>query len=233
MAIYNYSNKDIIQIDFQTGSFTDASVTNSDLDGLLSSNINWTKTEVRDSNCNDAQFINSKFSNCTFSRSSLINSQFEKCLLYNNNFSGLSLIKVKILNSKLKRTVFDSCTMQRSQFKNTIIDSSTIKDIEGIYASFSNTVFINCFVELTYGNGMNGFSSAIFENCLFYNCNFSGYPLRGAKIDHCTFIACSGEITDEIDSVCSYGLPQISITEASHLTNFNAAQKLINEVTNA
>ena len=232
MAIYNYSNKDIIQIDFQTGSFTDASITNSDLDGLLSSSINWNKTEIRDSNCNDAQFIDTKLSDCTFSRSSLINSQFTKCNLLNNNLSGLSLIKVKILNSKLKKTVFEACTMQRAQFKNTIIDSSTIKDIEGIYASFSNTVFINCFIELTYGNGMNGFSSALFENCLFYNCSFSGYPLRGAKIDHCTFIACSGEITDEIEAECSYGLPRIPIAEASPLTDFNAAQNLINEVTN-
>ena len=62
MAIYNYSNKDIIQIDFQTGSFTDASITNSDLDGLSSSCIHWSKTEIRDSNCNDALFIETNLS---------------------------------------------------------------------------------------------------------------------------------------------------------------------------
>ena len=232
MAIYNYSNKDIIQIDFQTGSFTDASITNSDLDGLSSSCIHWSKTEIRDSNCNDSLFIETNLSDCTFSRSSFINSQFSKCNLLNNNLQGLSLIKVKILNSTLKRTVFEACTMQRAQFKNTIIDSSTIKDIEGIFASFSNTVFINCYFELTYGNGMNGFSSALFENCIFYNCTFSGYPLRGAKIDHCTFIACGGEITDEIEADNSYGLPRIPVPATMPLTDYNAANNLINEVSN-
>lgn len=231
MAIYNYSNKDIIQIDFQTGSLIDASITNSDLDGLTSNSVNWSKTEIRDSNCNDAQFNSSNFSECNFSRSSLINSQFAKCQLINNNLQGLSLIKLKVLNSKLKKTVFESCTMQRAQFKNTIIESSTIKDIEGIFASFSNTVFINCYFELTYGNGMNGFSSGQFENCIFYNCNFTGYPLRGASINHCTFIACGGEISDDISSECSYGLPRIPVCNSMPLTDNNAAQNLINEVT--
>lgn len=230
MAIYNYSNKDIIQIDFQTGSFTDASITNSDLDGLSSESVHWNKTEIRDSNCNDALFTASNFSDCNFSRSSFINSQFSKCQLINNNLQGLSLIKIKILNTKLKRTVFESCTMQRAQFKNTIIDSSTIKDIEGIFANFSNTIFINCYIELTYGNGMNGFSSALFENCIFYNCTFSGYPLRGAKINHCTFIACGGEISDDIEAECSYGIPRIPVPESMTLIDADAAQNLINEV---
>ena len=232
MAIYNYSNKDIIEIDFKSGSLNDASITNSDLDNLCSNNISWVKSEIRDSNCNDATFSASKLSECSIIRSSLINSVFSNCSLSNNQLQGLSLIKVKFRNSKLKNIVFDSCTMQRAEFTKSIIEGSTIKDIEGIYAHFSNTVFIGCYIELTYGNGMNGFCSADFENCLFYNCSFTGYPLRGAKTKGCTFIACSGEITDDIEVECSYGIPRYPATESMPLQKYDSALNLINEVSN-
>lgn len=232
MAIYNYSNKEILENDFHSGRLDEASITNSDLDNLCSSNIIWNKTEVRNTNCNEAVFSNSTLIECNFFRSSLINSQFSSCKLNENTLQGLSLIKVKFKNSKLQKTLFDSCTMQRADFSKCIIQNSTIKDIEGIYAVFSNTVFINCFFELTYGNGMNGFSSATFENCLFYNCHFTGYPLRGAKTKGCTFIACSGEITDDIESDCCYGLPRIPQTVSFELTNYNYAVNLLNEVSN-
>lgn len=232
MPIYNYSNKDILELDLKSGAINDASITNSDLDTLYSDNISWNKTDIRDSNCNNAIFSSSKLTNCKFFCSSFINTQFSDCLLYDNNMTDLSLIKVKFNNSKLKKSDFDSCTMQRAEFIKSIIQDSSIKDIEGIFSHFLNTIFISCFFEITYGNGMNGFSSAHFENCIFYNCSFTGYPLRGAKITGSTFVACNGEITDDVEANCCYGMPHTQQTAFHKLTNYDFAINLINEVSN-
>lgn len=232
MTLYNYSSKDILEIDLQTGLITDASITNSDLDNLCSKNILWNKTELRDSNCNDASFSVSELTECNFYRSSFINTQFSDCRFNNDTMHSLSLIKVKFINSKIRNVLFDSCTMQRAEFTKDIIETSTIKDVEGIYSDFSNTVFINCFFELTYGNGMNGFSSAVFDNCLFYRCRFLGNPLRGAKTNNCTFASCEGEITDDIEADCCYGLPAIRQQTYLELKNYDAAMNLIKEVLN-
>lgn len=232
MAIYNYSSKEIIEIEMQSGYLNEASITNSDLDTLCSNNIVWNKTELRDSNCNDSIFLQSKIIECDFSRSSLINSQFLNCTINNTKMHGLSFIKVKFEDSRIRNLVIDSCTMQRSVFSKSTIESTTIKDIEGLYSKFINTVFTNCFFELSYGNGMNGFSSAFFENCLFYNCNFIGYPLRGATTKGCTFVACSGEITDDIEAMCSYGLPINQPCSYKELEHYNQAINLIKEVSN-
>ena len=79
---------------------------------------------------------------------------------------------------------------------------------------------------------MNGFSSAMFENCLFYNCSFTGYPLRGAKTKDCAFIACNGEITDDIEADCCYGLPHTQQFFSLELKNYDNALNFINEVSN-
>ena len=96
MAIYNYSNKEILENDFHSGRLDEASITNSDLDNLCSSNIIWNKTEVRDTNCNEAVFSNSTLIECSFFRSSLINSQFSRLIPRNENgkrdFSSCLLI---------------------------------------------------------------------------------------------------------------------------------------------
>jgi uncharacterized protein YjbI with pentapeptide repeats len=89
--------------------------------------------------------------------------------------------------------------MQRARIEKTIFNESFFIDFEGIYANISNTVFYNCHFEINYGNGMNGFSGALFENCLFINCTFSGFPLRGSKTIYCSFVGCTGEITDDME----------------------------------
>lgn len=232
MEIFNYSTKDIIEVSFQSGFLTEASITNSDLNNIKSQHIIWNKSSIRDTNCNDAHFSQSKIKDCEFSRSSLINTHFYDCQLADNKMHGLSLIKSKFIDSRFKNVIFDSCTMQRAEFNNTIIEDSTIKDIEGIYAKISNTLFINCYFEISYGIGMNGFSSASFENCLFYNCQFTGYPLRGANSTGCTFINCSGEITDNMESKTCYGLPQCPAEKSMELKQHKEAIDLINEVSN-
>ena len=51
---------------------------------------------------------------------------------------------------------------------------------------------------------MNGFSGAKFENCIFLNCLFEGYPLRGVQTASCVFINCAGEITDDAECRNTY-----------------------------
>lgn len=232
MEIFNYSTKDIIEVSFQSGCMSEASITNSDLNTITSKHIVWNKSSIRDSNCNDAVFSHSRIKDCEFSRSSFINTQFYDCQMSDDKMQGLSLIKAKFADSRLKNIIFDSCTMQRAEFTNTIIENSSIKDIEGIYAKVSNTLFINCYFEISYGIGMNGFSSASFENCLFYSCQFSGYPLRGANSTGCTFINCSGEITDDIETKNCCGLPQYPAEESMELKQLKEATDLIKEVSN-
>ena len=53
---------------------------------------------------------------------------------------------------------------------------------ESVYADIKDTVFIHCLFELNYGSGSNGFSGAALQNCIFINCSFSGYPMRGSKL---------------------------------------------------
>lgn len=147
----------------------------------------------------------------------------------NISFSGISLIKLKLLNSRIAKQSIDSCTLQRAEFNCSIFENSSFKNFEGVFAKACNTIFINCYFEISYDSGMNGFSSGIFEDCIFYNCNFSGYPLRGATTKNCTFINCSGEITD--DAICSttYGLPHYPSTEKKEISNIDIANKIINE----
>lgn len=209
MATYNYSNKDLVEIDLISGNFDDSCIMNSDLDSLSSNNVFWKKIDIKDSNCNDSIFNISSFCECNFHRSSMINSRFNKCKFEKNIFSGISLIKGKFHNSRFSQSTFESCTMQRLEFNKSIIQNTSFKDFEGVYSKTINTVFLNCYFEINYGSGMNGFSSGNFENCIFMNCNFSGYPLRGANVTNCTFINCTGELSDDMTAINSSGLPLV------------------------
>ena len=61
---------------------------------------------------------------------------------------------------------------------------------------------------VTLEYGMNGFSNGKLINCIFINCSFKGFPLRGANTEFCTFIHCSGEITDDAECSNTVGLDQ-------------------------
>lgn len=233
MALYSHATKDLIEADLAEGQFFDASIINSDLDSLCCNNSRLSKIDIKDSNCNNSVFNNADFANCNFDHSNFISSQFNKCNLQNSAITCTSLIKLQINNCRLENHVIDACTLQRSQFNNTIIRNSSLKDFEGVYAKISQTVFINCNFEINYGSGMNGYSSASFENCIFINCRFTGYPLRGAETKNCTFIGCAGEITDSITADCTFGLPGAACTESIKITNREEAEKIIREGKNA
>lgn len=230
MSVYTFSNKEILETELLQGNLSDASINNSNLDTLQSNNAVWQKTDMTDSNCNDAAFYNTKFSDCSFFRSSMINSQFTKCTFNNTKHSGISFIKVHINNSRIENHLFDSCTMQRAVLNKVIIQNSSLKDFEAVYADIKDTVFIHCLFELNYGSGSNGFSGAALQNCIFINCSFSGYPMRGSKLTNCTFINCSGETTDDFEADNTFGLPYCESAKEIPITNREQAMELLNKL---
>ncbi len=232
MSVYTFANKDFLETELLNGSLSDTSINNSNLDLLQTSNSLWQKTDITDSNCNNSVFNSTQFTNCSFFRSNMMNSQFINCSFMNTKFSGICLIKIQFDNSRLEKQLFDSCTMQRALLNKLIVQNSTFKDFEAVYARINNSVFINCFFELNYGSGSNGFSGAELKNCIFLNCSFSGYPMRGSKLKGCTFIGCSGEITDDIEAESVFGLQNYNCTDETTLINRNRAVCLINEVQN-
>jgi uncharacterized protein YjbI with pentapeptide repeats len=125
-------------------------------------------------------------------------------------------------------------TMQRASINNSIIQNSVFSDFEGIYANLKNSFFSNCRFDNTYEAGMNAFSGAKFENCIFVNCNFSGFPLRGINTSSCVFINCVGEIPDDANCINTYTnssfLNKFCMPAANKvLTNMTEAQKIIKE----
>ena len=232
MAIYSHATKDLIEAELADGKFSDASIINSDMDSLCGDNADWIKADIKDTNCNDSVFNRSNFCDCEIDHSNFINSQFNKCNFNRTAFRCTSLIKLRLNGSRLRNHTVDSCTLQRSQLNDSIIKDSVLKDFEGVLAKISQTVFINCRFEISYGSGMNGFSSARFENCIFINCSFSGYPLRGAETKNCTFINCGGEITDSVAADNTFGLPGAGYTECTKISNRIQAERIIQEAKN-
>lgn len=232
MDFFNHTNKELLEAEFKNNNITDYSIINSNIDELICNGQVWIRTTINDSNCNESVFNTIKFSDCTFFRSSMINSKFTNCSFLQSKFSGISLIKIHFENTRLKEHLFDSCTMQRAIFKKVIFENSTMKDFEAVYADLSNTIFVNCNLELNYGSGANGFSGSKLEDCLFINCNFTGYPLRGSNLINCTFSNCNGEITDDAVSKNSSGLSLFPSSNSKVLQNIEQATHLINEVKN-
>lgn len=232
MAEYVHSSKELLEASLTSGKIADSFILSSNIDYLQSCNVIWDKTDITDSNCNDSIFDVSQFSECKFHHSSFINTCFNKCSIKQTYFTGVSLIKSKFSNSFFNSNIIESCTMQRANLDKNIIQNTTLKNFEGVYTKITDTVFINCLFELTYGNGMNGFSSADIENCIFINCSFKGFPLRGTNVTRCTFINCNGEISDDITVSRSYGIPHIVPEYAKKLIHKEQALKLIYGVKN-
>ena len=230
MALYSHTTKNLLENELQHESFSEATIINSDIDSLMCNKSNWQNIEIKDTNCNDSIFNSICFNDCELDHLSFINSQFCNCRFSKTQFICTSLIKIQLINSVLKNHVIDSCTLHRSIFNKCIIQNSTLKDFEGISSKIIQTVFINCNFEITYGSGMNGYSSGLFENCSFINCNFIGYPLRGSETKKCSFINCTGEISDCIETSCTYGLHESCNSEMMEIKNREIAYNLINEV---
>jgi uncharacterized protein YjbI with pentapeptide repeats len=201
MLLRSLTDRQILYDAFLDGGIRDSQIQLCDMDSMQFSSIMWNKTSMQDTNANGITFKQSSFTSGMFSRSSLMNSTFTECKFKQTSFSGITLIKSRWLKSRMTAATIGSCTMQRSVLQQMTICESTFSDFEGVMATVTDCAFYAAAFEITYGSGMNGFSGAILENCIFLNCRFSGYPLRGATLKNCVFAGCSGDITD--DATCS------------------------------
>lgn len=201
MFLNNLTDKHILQDSLCSEKVSDSQIVNCVLDEIGIFNNSWEQVTVNNSNLNATSFHNASLYDCVFFRSSLMNSRFDTCSINSITYSGDTLIKANWNSCKINQMTIKQSIMQRAVIKNSIVQNSLFSDFEGIYALLKDSFFNNCRFENTYEIGMNGFSGAKFENCIFTGCIFEGYPLRGVNTSSCVFINCSGEITD--DAACT------------------------------
>ena len=235
MFFTNLSDKQLIIDSLCSTPLMEFQVVNSQLNSMLLSDNSWTQGNINNCNINEAVFHNLSLNEVQFLHSSLMSSRFSNSRWTNSSFSGNTLIKTVWSNCRLLNLRIAQCSMQRVKIEKIIFNNSSFIDFEGIYAEISNTVFNNCHFEINYGNGMNGFSGASFENCIFINCTFSGFPLRGSKVNNCTLVRCSGEISDDIDCNNTFSdsielIRFCSLIRETQLFHRHESERLISEV---
>lgn len=204
MFLSNLTDKHILQECICSKKIPESQIVNCVLDEMGIFDNSWEQVTVNNSNINATTFHNISFSDCMFFRSSLMNSKFDSCSVNSTIYSGDTLIKASWNKCNINRMTIKQSTMQRAVIKNSLVQNSCFSDFEGIYATLKDSCFKNCRFENTYEAGMNGFSGAKFENCIFINCIFEGYPLRGVYTTSCVFINCTGEITDDAECINTY-----------------------------
>lgn len=184
----------------------DSEFVSCDMDGISLCGSAWNGIEFSSCNANNVSFGSFRMLRSSFIHSSLMRSLFDGGVLDGCTFSGTTLIRTQWNAVKINRSDFFQCAMQRTNINRCTVRDSRFSDFEGIEASVSGSLFLNCHFEVTYGGSMNGFSGARFTNCIFIGCSFSGYPLRGAYTQSCVFSGCHGEITDDVECHNSTGL---------------------------
>lgn len=206
MLFRNLSDTRILADSLGGNPDADSEFVSCDMDGISLCGLSWNGIEFSSCNANSVSLSGFRMSRSSFVRSSLMRSLFDGGILDGCAFSGTTLIRTQWNAVRIDRSDFFQCAMQRTRMSRCAVRDSRFSDFEGIDASISGCLFLNCRFEVTYGGGMNGFSGAKFTNCIFYGCSFSGYPLRGAYAQSCVFSGCRGEITDDAECHDSAGL---------------------------
>jgi uncharacterized protein YjbI with pentapeptide repeats len=208
MSFYGRSNRLLIEQELRKGGLKDSEIAECDLNGLKTEKALWTHTDLRDLHANDVEFQKSEFEKSVFFRSSFMGGRFLSSTFDNMTLDGLTLIKSQWRNCVINNTTIRNVCLQRAQFSGNRIVSSALLDFEALNVQINNCIFAHSMFSISYGSGMNGFSSAKIQNCIFFNCRFEGYPLRGASLESSVFAYCAGEIGDEMDcdNVAGLGL---------------------------
>lgn len=188
-----YANRLLVEENASRGRLEDCVIENCDLSGFEPRSACWKKITLRDVCANHAVFQNVNMEACSFSRCGLARAVFRGIHIQNTILDGLVLIRSFWLDGKLYGTALKSCCMQRAEMKGMRVCSGAFTDFEAIESVLEGCVFAGVRFTLSYGGGMNGFSGARLKNCIFYNCRFEGFPLRGASLDNCLFIGSSGQ----------------------------------------
>lgn len=227
MSFYGRSNRALVETELAKGSLADCQIAECDMDGIAVGSALWDKADLRDLNANDARFSGTEFRDSVFFRASLMKTRFSDCGLSGMMLDGLTLIKSGWDGSCVKNSTIRFCSLQRATFERVHFSGSTLSDFEALCARMESCVFTNSVIEITYGSGMNGFSEALIKNCVFYNCRFAGFPLRGAILENCVFSRCSGEIGDEMTCDNVAGLPNAQFATQKTLHDRDRATALL------
>ncbi|QQO09001.1 pentapeptide repeat-containing protein [Breznakiella homolactica] len=208
MGFYGRSNRMLIEQEILKGELRDCQIVECDLSGLAAGPSLWNEVELRDLHANDIRFEGTRIAKSFFYRSSFMRARFTDTAIRTATLDGLTLIRSRWQGCSVSESIFKNLCLQRAEFLGCRISGSTFADFEALDAAIENTVIAHSGFSISYGSGMNGFSGGTIRNCLFYNCRFEGFPLRGAALDSCAFIYCSGEIGDDMDcsNVAGLGL---------------------------
>ena len=194
-----YTNRLLVEQNMQKGSLDDCQIADCDISSLEVNKRIWTEVELRDTRANDIAFSHAELKKCRFFRSDLVRMSFSSSTMRNVTLDGLTLIRSVWQKSALHEITLRNACLQRAKFQKVKVFLSSFTDFEAIESRMENCLFAHSRFVITYGNGMNGYSGAILRNCIFYNCRFEGFPLRGATLENCVFVQCYGEVGDDMD----------------------------------
>jgi uncharacterized protein YjbI with pentapeptide repeats len=231
MNFYGRSNRILVEQALERGVIADCQIAECDLSGLRLEGVQWNHCDIRDTHANDMAFQDTRLEGSTFFRSSLMRVSFDKTVLNSMVFDGLTLIKSQWRNVWVTNTVMKNLCLQRSGFSGSRFIASSLLDFEALDTQMDNCIFAHSMFSVSYGSGMNGFSSAGIRNCIFYHCRFEGYPLRGAKLGSCAFVYCSGEIGDEMECSNVAGIGLRGKARHKPLQKMNEGRRLLEQYT--
>lgn len=194
MSFYGSANRIFIENALRSGKITESRISGCNLEGFSAFNALWHKTDIEELHAEHSSFTQIQFDESIFNRAGFKDACFTDCTFDTVQLNGLTLIKSIWKNIFFYAGNIRFCTLVRAGFNRVQMVNSILSDFEAAYADISNCFFLNSTVELTYGKGMNGFSGAKLQHCIFYNCHFSGFPLRGVQLKNCLFFNCYGEI---------------------------------------
>jgi len=224
---YGRANRVLIEHALQQGALKDCQIAECDLCNLQVSDAVWNNVHVRDLHANDAGFNNSTLEKSVFFRSSFIRASFDRTVWSSMVFDDFTLIKSRWNVCCLTDTAMKNLSLQRSVFYGSRFISSMFLDFEALDVKMDNCIFAHCTISINYGSGMNGFSNAEISNCIFYNCRFEGYPLRGSGVKSCVFAYCAGQIGDDMECNNTAGIGLKGRANRKSVVNQIEGQRLI------
>jgi uncharacterized protein YjbI with pentapeptide repeats len=217
----------LVESEIEKGGLMDCQIVECDLSNLDVTSTKWENTELRDLHANDILFEEACLAKMQCKRCSFMRARFLRTKLSGIFFDGLTLIKSQWQNCKMEASQIKNSCLQKSHFTNCRIVSSSFTDFEGLNLEMDQCIIAHSFIGISYGSGMNGFSGGNIRNCIFYNCLFDGYPLRGATLEGCVFINCSGQIGEDMDCTNVVGLGLRGHTKHVTVNNRTEAEQIL------
>jgi uncharacterized protein YjbI with pentapeptide repeats len=227
MNFYGRSNRIFVESEIEKGGLHNCQIVECDLSSLKVSRVTWENTELRSLHANDICFMGTHLSKNNITRCSFMRASFLQSKLSGTLFDGLTLIKSKWQDCKIESSYIKNSCLQRSAFYNCRIAASSFIDLEALNVTMDQCVITRSVFTINYGSGMNGWSGAHIQNCIFYNCVFDGYPFRGAEITNCVFVHCSGQIGEDMKCVKVAGLGIHGNAEKMALKERTEAEQLL------